>query len=234
MLLTRRSYLQTDPNKLNEPNIPMTWKNTLAVTIIMLLTFGALHYFSRAENVVPNKPFSTFPTQIGEWKGEEDHFDSQVYQVLGVDDSFYANYHNNDGNWINFYVGFYQSQSEGELIHSPKNCMPGGGWNIIASQVVPIKIEGNSSVQINIIKLVLKKGASKQISYYWYQSRGRIISSEYMQKIYLVWDSITRNRTDGSFVRLIAPVISAEQDTEAILENFIQDVYPILRQYIPS
>ena len=214
--------------------IPMTWKNTLAAAIIMAATFGLLAYLSNPELIIPTKPFSTFPTRIGQWTGIEQRFDAEIYNILGVDDSFYATYQHPDNKWVNLYIGYYQSQREGELIHSPKNCMPGGGWNIVESKVVPLKIKENPSTQFNIIKLVLQNGSKKQISYYWYQSRGRIISSEYMQKIYLVWDAITRNRTDGSFVRLIAPVNKDEKETLAVLEAFALDLFPILKDYIPS
>jgi EpsI family protein len=212
----------------------MTWKNTLVATSIMLLTFGLLTYLSNPEIIAAKKPFATFPTEIGPWKGVEDRFDEKVYNILGVDDSFYADYRAPGKPWINLYVGFYQSQREGELIHSPKNCMPGGGWNIVGSSIEALPLGSADAKDYKAIKLVLQKGPNKQISLYWYQSRGRIISSEYMQKIYLVWDAITRNRTDGSFVRLIAPVISSEEQTLETLKNFSKDLFPILQEYIPS
>ena len=212
----------------------MTWKNTFTAVAIMAATFGLLTYLSNPEIIIPTKPFSTFPTRIDKWVGIEQRFDERIYQVLGVDDSFYADYQSPDGSWVNLYIGYYQSQREGDLIHSPKNCMPGGGWNIVESKVVPLNIKGNSSPPINIIKLVLQNGSKRQISYYWYQSRGRIISSEYLQKVYLVWDAITRNRTDGSFVRLIAPVNKDENETIAVLEEFTRNLFPILKDFIPS
>lgn len=212
----------------------MTWKNTIIATSIMVLTFGLLTYLSNPEIIKAKKSFSTFPSQIGQWNGVEERFDDKIYQVLGVDDSFYANYRAPGEPWINLYVGFYESQREGELIHSPKNCMPGGGWNIIETAIEPLQLNDPSSTEHKIIKLVLQKGPSKQISLYWYQSRGRIISSEYMQKIYLVWDAVTRNRTDGSFVRLIAPVESSEEKTLLMLKNFARELFPILAEHIPS
>ena len=212
----------------------MTWKNTFITVTIMLLTFGLLTYLSHPEIIAAKKPFSTFPTQIGAWNGKEDRFDQKIYQVLGVDDSFYADYRAPGKAWVNLYVGFYQSQREGELIHSPKNCMPGGGWNIVSSSIEPLLTDDGTGTPQKVIKLVLQKGKSKQISLYWYQSRGRIISSEYMQKIYLVWDAVTRNRTDGSFVRLIAPVVKSEEQTLATLKSFARDLFPILEAYIPS
>ncbi len=159
--------------------------------------------------------------------------DEEIYNILGVEDYIMANFNNGKGLGVNLYVGFYQSQSKGDLIHSPKNCMPGAGWNIVQSSVIPIELP-KSGKTIEIAKLLLNKDGQKQVVYYWFQSRGRIISSEYMQKIWLVLDSITKNRTDGSFVRLISPVIKNEADTERLLSQFADDIYPILNQFIPN
>ncbi len=74
----------------------------------------------------------------------------------------------------------------------------------------------------------------KQIVLYWFQSGGRIIASEYMQKIWMVTDSITRHRTDGSFIRLTAPVVNDEQASLNQLKEFIRHLMPILQEYIPS
>jgi EpsI family protein len=80
----------------------------------------------------------------------------------------------------------------------------------------------------------LEKEAQQQVVLYWFQSRGRFIASEYMQKIYLVWDAIFKNRTDGSFIRLIAPVHENETDTTDYVKTLAQDLIPILEQYLPS
>ena len=79
-----------------------------------------------------------------------------------------------------------------------------------------------------------QKGVEQQIVLYWFQSRGRIISSEYMQKIWLVVDSITKQRTDGAFVRLISPIIENEQVTVDLLKEFAKQIKPILDDHIPS
>ena len=92
----------------------------------MILTFFLLQYLSHGEDIHPNKPLSDFPRQISEWTGQEDHFDESIYTALGVDDSFLGHYRTPDGRYIQLYIGFHQSQREGDLIHSPKNCMPGG------------------------------------------------------------------------------------------------------------
>ena len=72
----------------------MKIKHTIIIVAIMLFTMVFLRYINHSEDIKPNKPLSTFPKEIGEWKGSEGRFDQQVYDVLGVDDSFLAGYRN--------------------------------------------------------------------------------------------------------------------------------------------
>ncbi|OQY56708.1 MAG: EpsI family protein [Desulfobacteraceae bacterium 4572_88] len=213
----------------------MLLKHTLIASLIMLLTLFFLRYTDQAEDIHPNQPFSTFPKQIAEWKGKESFFDEKIFNVLGVDDYVLCNYKNPEGYPVYLYIGFYQSQREGDLIHSPKNCMPGAGWNIAQTSIEELETDKYDSGKIRMIRLDLKKGEGKQVMLYWFHSRGRVISSEYMQKIYLVSDSILRHRTDGSFVRLIAPVINNDEEAAVKhLKDFAKLLLPILNTYIPS
>lgn len=211
----------------------MSPKHTAIIVILLISGAGLTTLFSHSERIKPNRPLSQFPLEIGPWRGVSSQMDEKVYNILGVEDYIMANFSKGPGQAVNIYVGFYQSQSKGDLIHSPKNCMPGAGWNIVQSSVIPIDLP-KSGKTIKIARLLLNKDGQKQVVYYWFQSRGRIISSEYMQKIWLVLDSITKNRTDGSFVRLIAPVIKNETETEVLLTQFADEVYPTLNQFIPN
>ena len=213
----------------------MSFKRIFIVSALMILTMVCLRYISHGENILPNKSFSTFPKQIGEWVGKEEHFDKRIYDIVGVDDSILSNYHTSDGQQVQLYVGFYRSQREGDLIHSPKHCMPGAGWNINRTSIEELIIPNHNPGKIKCIKLILQKGTQRQVVLYWFQSRGRFISSEYMQKIYLVIDSIIKHRTDGSFVRLIAPV-ERDNEGEALeaIKDFAKLLIPILQEYIPS
>ncbi len=85
-----------------------------------------------------------------------------------------------------------------------------------------------------VASLVLKKRDEYQMVLYWFHSRGRIIASEYMQKIWLVIDAVFRNRTDGSFVRLITPVTSTQQEAVQLLKEFAGLLKPTLDEYLPK
>ncbi|MCF8063249.1 MAG: EpsI family protein [Deltaproteobacteria bacterium] len=200
----------------------------------MLATALLVGHASRSESVPPSRPLSEFPIRIDSWVGESERFDDNVYRILGVDDSILATYRSPGGEWVQLYVGFYASQREGDLIHSPKNCMPGGGWNIVRMDLETLDVPSLGK-PFEAIKLVLEKGDRRQVVLYWFQSRGRFIASEYLQKIYLVFDSITRNRTDGSFVRLIAPVGPGGEDlTLETMKSFAAQLVPVLMTYLPS
>ena len=205
----------------------------IAIALVLFVGFMVRHV-NLTEEIPPKKPFDSFPMEIGEWTGEKARFDDQIYDALGVDDSILGHYRKVQGDSVQLYVGYYQSQRKGDLIHSPKNCMPGSGWNITASSIE--EVPGNEpGDRFKAIKLLIENGGEQQVVLYWFQSRGRIISSEYMQKIYLVVDSIFRRRTDGSFVRLISPVRDGNlDDTTEKMKAFAHELVPYLHAYIPS
>ena len=210
-------------------------KRSIVVSSLMLCAYAYIFLMSHSEAVPIKKNLSNFPKKINEWVGKEEFFDKKIYRILGVDDSVLITYDSPGKGTVQLYVGYYQSQREGDLIHSPKNCMPGSGWNIIHDSFETLVISGKNPKEITVIKLILQKGISKQIALYWFQSRGRFIASEYWQKIYLIWDSIFKNRTDGSFVRLIAPVNNGDVElATGYLKRFAVNVIPILEEYLPN
>ncbi len=211
----------------------MTYTRIIIISSVLLLALVITGIASRSERIEPSRNFENFPGNIGPWQGRMDQFDPEVYNVLGVDDSILMNFRSPDNRYVNLYVGFYQSQKEGDLIHSPKNCMPGAGWNIVKSRIEPVTFPETGKT-MDVILLELEKGSQKQLVLYWFQSRGRIISSEYWQKIWLVIDSITKRRTDGSFVRLISPVADSKEKTLETLKSFTRLITPHLNEYIPS
>lgn len=221
--------------KLKDPTPHRPPHGRLIIVILALLMTGVLvRGVNLTEEVPPRMPFDTFPLEIGVWTGEKDHFDNRLYEVLGVDDSILGNYRSSRGDFVQLYVGYYHSQKKGDLIHSPKNCMPGSGWNIHQTSIEEVG-DRDSGAAFKAIRLLIQNGGDQRVVLYWFQSRGRIISSEYMQKVYLVVDSIFRRRTDGSFVRLISPV--HEGDAEATtqkMKEFAHELVPLLHAYLPS
>ena len=100
------------------------------------------------------------------------------------------------------------------------------------SEQIPVMLARGDAPIIN--KVVIQKGLDKQVILYWYQDRGRIIASEYWAKGFLVWDSMTRKRTDGSLVRISVPVGKSDEQAFAEGLEFLRDMFPLLGQYLPT
>ena len=213
----------------------MNPKQTLIAAAIMLITSTCIIFLNKSNDLPIKKSLSHFPVKIGDWQGTTSRFSEKVYEILGVDDSVLINYYNDDHDEIQLYIGYYQSQRQGDIIHSPKHCMPGSGWDIIETSLIPLSLKNQNGETIRVIKLILKKDFQLQAALYWFNSRGRVINSEYTQKMYLVWDSIIKHRTDGSLVRLLSPITDQnEKKTIKRLKQFAEQIIPILNEFIPS
>jgi EpsI family protein len=213
-------------------------KNRLILLSFIFLAASAFIARASRPEVVPlREPLSGIPMKIGNWDGRQaPDLDSKVMAVLGVDDYVNRIYYSPDLSSVGLYVGYYQSQREGDTIHSPLNCLPGAGWNPMESGQITISVDGDRKIKIN--RIVIQKGMDRQLVLYWYQSHGRVIASEYWGKIYTVLDALRTNRTDAALVRIICPIPGrhpgAELSAENYATNFVKALFPILQQFLPS
>lgn len=190
-----------------------------------------LNTASHGEAVVPRQPLRELPYTLGGWTGIEQPLDKQVVQAVGVSD--YANrvYLQPADAPLSLYVGYYASQRTGDTMHSPKNCLPGSGWDPIRSGYATIPVQGGQALVVN--EYVIERDQKKQLVFYWYQGRGRVIASEYSGKFWMIADAISRNRTDGSLVRVITSMKDGETQAQSRLVSFAQLLFPHLDGLLP-
>ena len=207
----------------------------LVSILILGVTFLASHGVTYRSEVPALKPFNTFPMKIGSWEGVPQTMEEKIAKALDLSDYILVDYHNSDGNVINFYVAYYEKQKKGEAIHSPASCLPGVGWKAYFKKILVIPTQ-HFGGKLPVVEMVMQKGNEKQLVFYWFQQRGRVITNEYLMKFYLFWDALTKHRTDGALVRLITPVYKKEsvKDAEKRLVDFTQKVIPILTEFIPG
>ena len=229
----------------------------MVATFMLVCTWVVLQSVSHGEPVIAKKPFVEFPLVFeGRWEGKELGLDQNVLDILKLTDYMMRVYvpvnskttentevgHGKELSrnetqqsikgpvWL--YVGYYRSQRTGATYHSPKNCLPGAGWQFVQSDYVTVPLSGTSGVTIN--KVLIQKGLEKQVILYWYHDRGRVIASEYWAKGYMIWDAMTRNRTDGSLVRISIPVLDNPNEAYRRGEKFLQDLWPDLLDFMPD
>jgi exosortase D (VPLPA-CTERM-specific) len=215
------------------PNRP-----TLVTAAALAVAALASLVVTRPPTLVPERQsLATFPLRIGEWQGREDAVEQVYLDVLQTSDELMANFKRpGDPAPVNLWIAYYDSQVKGVSVHSPQACLPGGGWQIESFGIHTIKDVGPGGEDLQVNRAVISMGDVRQVVYYWFEQRGRRLTSEFMVKWYIFQDGITMNRTDGALVRLITfvPDRTLLSEAEERLEDFLRAADPQLAYHLPG
>jgi EpsI family protein len=217
---------------------------TLVAVAFVVLNFYTYNYMASDAVYPERQDFDSFPLDLGEWACiEPQQISDEVENNLGVTDYLVCRFARPDDRvGVDVYIGYHASQVREEgggsgenAIHPPAHCLPGSGWDIIDNQTVPFSAPGIPQQDAKIKRLVVAKGNARQLVYYWYHSRGRVISEDWQKIIYVGLDRALQNRTDGSLIRFTVPILG---DDEAAAETAFQDLAPriltLLPDYVPE
>jgi EpsI family protein len=212
----------------------MTAGRWLISISLLAVTFVYLQFFTASEAVPIRKPLESFPNVIGAWRGAEyEVLDDDSLAILKASDYVVRRYVDPIGRSLWLYIGYWETQRKGAQIHSPKNCLPGGGWEPLETARLKIRV-GAAENEIEANRFVLQKGPDRQVVIYWFQSQGRAIAGETEARIALVKNAIAHNRSDGAIVRVSSPVFGNVSDTSRWLTEYVQSMYPALREFLPD
>ena len=209
------------------------------VGVLFLLGAAVIAKASRMEEVPPRLPFSQFPMQIASWRGQDNEpLSEEVLKVLGADD-YLSRFYRAERASAGLFIGYYESQRQGDSMHSPLNCLPGAGWQPIEKGYLPIQVADANGLpsEITVNRYVIEKGLEQQVVLYWYQSHGRVIANEYRSKIFMVYDAARLNRSDAALVRITSAKLGSEgtfQDADARAVAFVKALFPNLEKFLPS
>ena len=188
---------------------------------------------SRSEDIPTVTPLSQFPIDLGQWRAiREGYVDEATQAGLRADDTLSRVYGKQD-QAVSLFVAFFKTQRTGQQPHSPKNCLPGAGWEPSFIGTIDVDTGGPAPVTVN--RYVVAKGDQRSVVLYWYQTQNRVIASEYMAKVYLVTDAIRYNRTDTALVRVVIPVRGGDEEkATAAGVDFIKASFGSLRKQLPA
>jgi EpsI family protein len=215
------------------------WLRNPYVTVLTaaLVIQTALFYSaSRGERVPVGMPLDSFPLQIHDWHMVQDTpVEKEILDQLKADDTlnrFYAEPGSPMG--LNLFIAYFKTQRTGQSPHSPKNCLPGSGWEPTSIGFLDTAIPGQAK-PIKINRYVVSHGDEKSVVLYWYQSQRRVVASEYAAKFWLVMDSIRYHRSDTALVRVTVPILHNDEEaaTRAGVE-FVESLFPVLKGYLPA
>ena len=176
----------------------------LAYTVIACLLFVgsgyALKKIPSATNLPERQSFQSFPINIGQWEGRRSYIPQEILDQLWADDYVQASFVNpHTRNAIHLLIPFYEWQGTRHTIHAPQSCLLGGGWALTGSKERMVAVEPGREIPVMTLKL--EKGNAKILGSYFFFQRGRVLTSPWLNKAYLMWDAFTKRRTDGALVR---------------------------------
>jgi EpsI family protein len=202
------------------------------VGVVLLFSSWAVRAVGHSVPVELRQPFSRFPESLDAWQGQDARFSAKIENKLGVADYVSRIYRGGPGQVAHLYVGFYPSQRHGEMIHSPKNCLPGNGWYIARRDTTVVDAAPHAPFTVN--RFVVENGNERQLVVYWYQqSGGRIVTNEYLGRVHLVLDSLTRNRSDAALIRVSVPIDDDPEVAARTALEFLHVAYPVLMRFLP-
>jgi EpsI family protein len=211
-------------------------KYVRVLSAVFLVQAALFYATSRGENVPVIVPLSDFPREVAGWRMiKEGYVDAETQAVLQADDTLTRTYASAKFQQPpNLFVAFFKTQRTGKAPHSPKNCLPGSGWepsredhlNVVVSEL-PHPIEVN--------RYVVARGEERSLVLYWYQSQRRVVANEYRAKMWTVADAIRYNRTDTALVRVVVPILGNDEKTaEQVAIEFVQAFFGTLRRHLPA
>ena len=208
----------------------------IVAVVLLSATLALAQGIEFREKIPIKRSFDQFPLKVGEWTGTRHNMEEKFVRALNLSDYVIIGYTNRLGRHVNFYVAYYESQRKGESIHSPATCLPGSGWIFNEAGATSLPIPGYNGDFMQVNRAFMQKSDYKQLAYYWFPQRGRILTNAYQLKIFAFWDALTKQRTDGALVRAITPVYESEElrDAEIRLQGFTRAIVPVLEEYIPG
>ncbi len=175
---------------------------------------------------------SSVPAEIAAFRGRDITVSEEERRVAGMSEYVMRAYAPAAGAAaFSVYVGYYASQTRGKTIHSPKNCLPGAGWEALTSRQATVATAAGTA-EVN--RYLLQRGKERALVLYWYQGRGRVAAGEYRVKWDLLRDAALRGRSDEALVRVIVPVTGSEEDAFRLASRVAGELVPAVGKALPA
>jgi EpsI family protein len=170
--------------------------------LLLTATLAAAKLTSHRKSAVLARPLDSIDLRIAGLTGTDSPPLSDRMLARLLPTSYLARTYRKPGIEADLFIAFYSQQRAGESMHSPKHCLPGSGWEIWNYGSADIPVNGRT---FRVNNYSISHEGERRLVLYWYQSKARIVASEYMGKILLARDALLQSSTEGSIVRIIVP-----------------------------
>jgi EpsI family protein len=192
------------------------------VPAFILLVGAGFVWNARAQRAVPlAAPLKNILADAPGYRIQDQKLSDEERRIAGMSDYVARVYWRDSTAAFTTFVSYYDRQTQGQTIHSPRNCLPGAGWEILSGGEERVTAGGKTYL---LNRYVLKKGAATAVAYYWYQGRGRVVANEYRVKWNLLRDAAVAGHTEEALVRVVVPVVLSKgpHDEDAAARSLAQ------------
>lgn len=211
----------------------MTAMSLQFVPAALLALGGLALQHIRAQDATPlRQPLATVPSTLLDLPAKDIPISPEERLVAGMDSYILRYYAKPDSRpAYSVYVGYYEQQTQGRSIHSPRNCLPGAGWETLSSGTAEVQTPGGIAT---VNRYVLENEGRRAVVYYWYQGRGRVAWNEYRVKYELLRDKALRGRSEEALVRIVVPSdASGDGEADRVATAVASVLIPAVDQALP-
>jgi EpsI family protein len=193
----------------------------------ILLVGCAFVWNARSQSAVPlNAALSTVLPTVPGYQTTDQKLTRDEIRVAGMTNYIARVFRRDSAFAFSTFVSYYERQTQGKTIHSPRNCLPGAGWEVLSPGTAQVPLDG---VPRTVNRYVLKNGPATALVYYWYQGRGRVVANEYAVKWNLLRDAAFAGHTEEALVRVVVPVLapkagSSQANVLAVADSLAADI----------
>ena len=205
------------------------------VAIALLILLGGFGTYLRSHQTEPDRGpnFEQIPIETGRYFGTEHRFSESEYEVLQADTSTLRMYRAESGEVYWLFIAYFSSQKYGSQIHSPKHCLPGGGYRILSIEPYNLEIEPGRTITVN--RMLIADQRRRELMMYWFETRSGVLHNEFGLKLDLMKNAVTLLPTDAAICRVTMP-LGQDGDIDqatATATQFLRDFYPSIKTALP-
>ena len=199
---------------------------------ILVLPLAGLRLAPLGWDVGLPSPLETFPATLGEWRegptmGWEPPALPETTREL-----LFRTYARGGEPPVSLYIAYWRRQQPGEVAFTARHADPGRGWSFVREDLAHIPATSRWGPDFTVTRALYERAREGQLVTYWFIQPGRrAIGSRYWGRAYMLWDYLTRFRTDVALIRVASPANSGT--ASAAFEShktFIRAALPALER----
>jgi len=208
------------------PKIDEIAKKKVLITILLTVITAVSVQYVRSVEPLTNERLYEFPLTIGEWRGRDIPMEDWVYQSLNTDYAILRDYHMPQGNTVNLAVVWYEDKEV--AFHAVESCLGGVGNKVKDKSIYSVTLPRGT---LEVERLLVNRDNQEYLVFYFYVSSGYSSPSQTQVRKHILLQRLMMKRASAALVRMMMPINVDAQSSLAVLENFVEEVYPVLIDY---